>query len=173
MTDEPTPDIGKPDEAPSDDATPFVPTTFVPPQPPRTDAFWLEPLGEQHNSADYAAWTSSMEHIRATPGLEDWDWPQPMSLDENAADLRMHARHFEERRGFTYTVRRTADDDVVGCVYIYPSRDPARDVHVRSWVRASHADLDAEVWSTVLDWLRSQWPFHPDRIEYAVRSSPR
>ncbi|UJW29792.1 hypothetical protein L3Q67_31775 [Saccharothrix sp. AJ9571] len=35
----------------------------------------FEPLGPQHNRADHAAWTSSIEHIRSTPGYPDGDWP--------------------------------------------------------------------------------------------------
>jgi hypothetical protein len=31
-----------------------------------TPDFVLEPLGPQHNERDYAAWTSSIEHILAT-----------------------------------------------------------------------------------------------------------
>jgi hypothetical protein len=149
---------------------PFVPPHFTPPTPPRTNAFWLEPLGAEHNEADYAAWTSSMEHIKATPGFEDGDWPHPMSLDDNLGDLEMHADHFRRRLGFTYTVRSAVDDDVIGCVYIYPSRrDPEVDAVVRSWVRVSHAGLDTPLWSTVGDWLAEQWPFRAGRIEYAAR----
>ena len=172
MSEAKTPDIGgAPDGARTDPPkhAPLVPDEFVVPSPPRTARFWLEPLGEQHNEADYAAWTSSMEHILRTPGFAGSDWPHEMSLSDNAGDLRMHARHFEERYGFTYTVRSTTDDDVIGCVYIYPSRDQAADVDVRSWVRASHADLDSELWSTVLAWLLAEWPFDEDRIAYAPR----
>ncbi|HEX5017750.1 MAG TPA: N-acetyltransferase [Actinomycetes bacterium] len=148
---------------------PFVPEGFTPPSPPRTDSFWLEPLGPQHNAADYAAWTSSMEHIHSTPGFEDSSWPEPMTADANLDDLLMHADHFERRAGFTYTVRSTADDDVIGCVYIYPSKDPAMDVQVRSWVRVSHAELDRPLWDTVSNWLSQEWPFRPDGIVYAAR----
>lgn len=137
------------------------------PPPPRTSNLWLEPLGEQHNVADFAAWSSSIEHIHATPGYEDSRWPHPMTLQENAGDLRMHADHFDRRLGFTYTVRSTADDDVIGCVYIYPSKDPQLDAHVRSWVRVSHADLDVELWQVVSAWLDEQWPF--DVVRYAPR----
>src|SRR5258708_7558762 len=34
-----------------------------------TEQFRLEPLGPQHNDADYAAWTASSAHIQATPGF--------------------------------------------------------------------------------------------------------
>lgn len=138
--------------------------------------FVLEPLGPQHNEADYAAWTSSMEHIRATPGFVGRSWPHAMSLAENLGDLEEHARDFEERLGFTYTVLRPGDSDVIGCVYIYPvgaadtgraaDHDP-HDASVRSWVRADRAALDAPLWSAVSDWLREAWPF--ERVAYAAR----
>jgi hypothetical protein len=54
---------------------PLVPDGFVVPPPLTTDQFRLEPLGPQHNEADHAAWTTSIEHIRATPGFADTDWP--------------------------------------------------------------------------------------------------
>ena len=52
-----------------------------------------------------------------------------------------------------------ADDDVIGCVYIYPDEDGEHDAHVRSWVRADRAHLDPVLRKTVMDWLRSEWPF--------------
>src|SRR5215510_8442850 len=101
----------------------FVPPGFDPPSPRPDARFALEPLGPKHNDRDYAAWTSSLEHVRATPGFPDGSWPHPMSLDENRADLERHARDFAARSGFTYTVLDAADGDVIGCVYVYPLRD--------------------------------------------------
>ena len=60
-----------------------------------------------------------MEHIHRTPGFEAGNWPHEMTLDQNMADLIRHDGDFQTRRGFTYTVL-DPDDDVVGCVYIYP-----------------------------------------------------
>lgn len=166
MTDQLPSDI---DPAPAHGGT-FVPSEFVPPSPaPRTASFWLEPLGPEHNDADYSAWTSSQEHIHSTPGFADSSWPHPMSAEDNLADLTMHADHFARNVGFTYTVRSTSDDDVIGCVYIYPSKDAQMDAQIRSWVRVSHSDLDVELWSTVTAWLSEEWPFRADRVEYAQR----
>ena len=141
------------------------------PSPPRTEQFVLEPLGEQHNEADYAAWTSSIEHIRATPGFEGRDWPRPMSLEQNLADVRKHAEDFRTRRGFTYTVLDAADGDVIGCVYIYPreSADPAdADANIRTWVRVSHAELDPVLYRYMCEWLADAWPF--TQPAYAARA---
>jgi hypothetical protein len=149
-------------------ADPFVPADFD--VPPRLDTpeFQLEPLGPQHNEADYAAWSSSVEHIHATPGWEESSWPREMTPDDNREDLEGHADDFEKRAGFTYTVLDPADGDVIGCLYIYPVRDDSYDARVRSWVRASRADLDATLWRTVSDWLDRDWPF--ERVDYAARS---
>src|SRR3954469_12649365 len=111
----------------------FVPADFDPPTSLVTDNFRLERLGPQHNESDHAAWMSSIEHIRSTPGYPDGNWPPPggMTLEENLADLRHHADDFARRAGFTFTVL-DPDDDVIGCVYLYPSASEEYDVTVQS-----------------------------------------
>ncbi|MBY8876159.1 GNAT family N-acetyltransferase [Actinacidiphila acidipaludis] len=137
----------------------LVPEDFVVPTELITPRFRLEPLGPQHNAADHAAWTGSIEHIRATPGFQG-SWPpvDGMSLEANLADLRRHADDFVERRGFTYTVIETGSGDVIGCVYIYPARDDAHLTDVRSWVRADRAEWDAPLYAAVSSWLSTDWP---------------
>jgi hypothetical protein len=139
------------------DASDFVPDDFEPPQALDRPSFRLRPLGPEHNASDYAAWTSSMAHIAATPGF-DRGWPHPMTLDENRADLERHAADFAARRGFTYTVLAPDRDEVIGCVYIYPDTTLGG-AHVTSWVRASDADLDRPLHDAVAAWLASDWPF--------------
>jgi hypothetical protein len=145
----------------------FVPSGFEPPLGLETPEFVLEPLGPEHNDRDYAAWTSSLEHIRQTPGFAGSSWPHAMSLDENRGDLERHAADFRNRKGFTYTVLDPADRDVIGCVYIYPLRDSAHTAKVLSWLRETHARLDAPLWRAVSEWLEADWPFAA--VEYAPR----
>ena len=137
----------------------FVPPGFEPPRGLAGDGFRLEPLGPEHNERDYAAWSSSIEHILGSPGYgPDATWPHPMSLAENLGDLERHARDFTERTGFTYTVL-DEDDDVIGCVYVYPAPDDDHDARVQSWVRVSRAELDLPLRRAVADWLVADWPF--------------
>jgi hypothetical protein len=146
----------------------FVPPEFDVPLRLETPQLVLEPLGPEHNERDYDAWTSSMEHIRSTPGWGDSSWPREMTLDENRADLERHADDFRRRTGFTYTVLDPRSREVVGCVYIYPLVDGEEDARVRSWVRASRAELDVPLWRAVSEWLGSDWPL--DRVVYAPRT---
>jgi hypothetical protein len=148
--------------------TEFVPPDFDVPRRLETPQFVLAPLGPQHNERDYDAWTSSLEHIRTTPGWEGSKWPREMTLDENRADLERHADDFRKRTGFTYTVLDPASRDVIGCVYIYPSPEGGDDARVLSWVRASHAQLDAPLWRVVSEWLATDWPF--GSVEYTPRA---
>jgi hypothetical protein len=167
---------------------PFVPEDFDPPtelriRRPAPDGSGpvvarLVPLGPEHNDSDLAAWTSSIAHIRATPGFPDGRWPPEdgMSPDANRSDLERHAADFAARRGFTYTVLRPEADEVIGCLYVYPITGDGgdgnggpgeHDADVRSWVRADHAELDAVVYRAVSHWLAERWPFR--NPEYAAR----
>ena len=139
----------------------FVPVDFEPPTSLETDQSRLEPLGPQHNEADLAAWTSSIEHIRSTPGFPDGSWPplNGMTLEENLSDLRRHADDFTRRAGFTFTVLDPTDNEVIGCVYLYPTASAAWDVTVQSWVRADRSELDVPLANAVAGWLASDWPW--------------
>jgi hypothetical protein len=147
----------------------LVPNDFQVPSGFQTDLFMLEPLDVRHNAADFLAWTSSIDHIRATPGFEGRRWPDSsLTIDGNERDLAQHADDFKQRTGFTYTVLDPSDRKVVGCVYIYPDRPPGTGVEVRSWVTADRADLDRPLYEAVRNWLTTEWPF--DSMAYAPRT---
>ena len=144
---------------------PFVPDSFEPPLELDAGSFRLEPLGPEHNERDHVAWMSSIDHIRSTPGFPDGDWPSEMTLERNLQDLERHARDFVERRGFTYSV--LDGDDVIGCVYIYPTEQDGHDVDVSSWVTERRAELDVPLWQAVTAWIDERWPF--TGVLYAAR----
>jgi len=123
-----------------------------------TESFVLEPLGPEHNERDHDAWSSSIDHIHATPGFAESGWPHPMSLAENLADLERHRAEFDSRTAFSYSVLDPRTNDVIGCVYVDPDEARAGGVTVRSWVRVTHAGLDEPLRETVVDWLDRDWP---------------
>jgi hypothetical protein len=147
-------------------SSPFIPDQYEPPLTPTATGFRLEPLGPQHNERDHEAWMSSIEWIQSTPGYgPDGDWPAPMSLESNLKDLEMHARDFEQRTGFTYSV--LDGDEVIGCVYIYPASSPDHGASIRSWVRESRPEMDAPVYQAVTEWVHGYWPI--ESFQYAPR----
>ncbi len=138
----------------------FVPADFEAPGTYAWSEFHLEPLGERHNERDHAAWMSSIDHIRSTPGFSEQDepgWPVAMTLEGNLKDLVRHANDFEERRGFTYSILE--GDEVIGCIYIYPDRRSSHDALISSWVRESRAELDRPIREALSRWIDEVWPF--------------
>jgi hypothetical protein len=54
-----------------------------------------------------------------------------MTLEENLSDLGRHADDFTRGAGFTFTVLDPSDNnDVIGCVYPYPTASEDWDVTV-------------------------------------------
>ncbi len=89
--------------------------------------------------------------------MEQLDWPAPMTLEDNLADMVMHAGEFTDRTSFTYSI--LDGDEVIGCVYIYPAKSDDFDAHVRSWVTSSRPEMDKVVWESLSGWLTEAWPF--------------
>ena len=147
---------------------PLVPADFTVPAGLATELFVLEPLDFRHNESDYAAWTSSIAHIKATPGFGGRTWLDlDLSLADNAADIGRHVTQFADRARFAYTVLDPGSAEVIGCLYIGSSDREGHDADVRSWTRADRAHLDRPLYDAVSRWLSDAWPFrHPD---YAAR----
>ena len=155
-----------------------MPDSFAVPLELVAEDFRPEPVGPRRRSGDCEAWTSSIDHVRATPGFQDTSgtapgfgagvWPDPgMTLEDNLADLRRHAEDFAQRRGFTYTVLARDSGQIIGCVYIYPLASAVGAADVSSWVRADQADLDGALHDAVSAWLNEAWPF--TTVSYAPR----
>ena len=105
---------------------PLVLDSFDVPARFETPSFVLEPLGPEHNESDHAAWSSSIEHIRATPGFVGRRWPRPMTSAENLADLEAHRTDFDARTAFAYTVLDPRLTTCSGACTSIPTRRVAR-----------------------------------------------
>ena len=136
----------------------FLPDEFVVPIPPPHRDFVFEVLGPEHNESDLAAWSSSIEHIRTSPGWDNSTWPSRVyTPEENLADLCEHRDHHERRIDFAWTVLDPGSGEVIGCVYLKPPKDgPA--ARAASWVRADRPDLDEVLRAHLRAWWEKAWP---------------
>ena len=137
----------------------FVPDTFRVPTALITQQFVLKPLKEIHAELDYRAVMSSVEHLTGVIGRNDW--PGDLTLEEDRYALAGHEWEFENRTGFVYTVMNRAESEVIGCVYIYPSRLDDFDSEIVLWVTEKEFKLgmDEILFNTVLEWIDQEWPF--------------
>lgn len=53
---------------------------------------------------------------------------------------------------------------MIGCVYLYPSKDSRYDVSIQSWVSAERAQLDKPLADAVAAWVEEAWPW--ERVLY-------
>lgn len=137
----------------------FVPSGFTVPVQLETTEFRLRALTVNDVVKDYDAVMSSVDHLRAIS--PDEGWPENLTLEQNLIDLGWHQKEFQRRRSFAYTVVTLDESQVIGCIYIYPTRKRGYDAEVYLWARQSRlADgLEDRIYATARDWLASAWPF--------------
>ncbi len=65
------------------------------------------------------------------------------------------------RTSFAFTVMSLDESRCLGCVYIYPSDDPAYDAEAYYWARQSElaGGLEDRLGKAFRDWLARDWPF--------------
>lgn len=139
---------------------PIVPADFDVPQLLETERMRLRPLSIDHAVKDYDAVMTSEERLRTVydPGGE---WPRGLTLEQNIIELGWHQTEFQLHTSFAYTVLSSDESEVLGCMYIYPTRKPGYDVEITMWVRASRVaeGLDQHLFETVEPWIAACWPF--------------
>jgi len=140
--------------------TPLVPADFEVPPGLETERLRLRPLCASDAVKDYDAVMTSAERLKTVfrPG---GTWPDGLTLEQNLKELAWHEVEFQNRRSFAYTVVSLDESQVLGCLYLYPTRKGGHDVEVNLWVRASEAEtgLDAHLHETVRRWIAEAWPF--------------
>jgi hypothetical protein len=135
----------------------LVPADFVVPETLETPRFKLRMLTIHDVEKDYEAVMSSVEHLQT---IWNTKWPMGLTLEQNLVDLGWHQKEFQRRSSFAYTVVRADESQVLGCVYIYPSKKVAFDAEVYFWARADLGQgLESELEASVRAWIAGDWPF--------------
>lgn len=139
----------------------FVPQDFEVPQSLETAKFRLRPLTVNDVDKDYEAVMSSLDHLKGFFGPNS-TWPsKDLTKEQDLKDLVEHQKEFQGRSSFAYTVVSLDESQVLGCVYIFPSRDKNFEADVFCWVRKSEFDkgLDPILFEIVKSWIKEKWPF--------------
>jgi len=136
----------------------FVPPDFKVPAGIEADRFRLRMLTIQDVDKDFEAVVSSVASLQR---VWNSDWPAGLTLEQNLIDLGWHQKEFQRRTSFAYTVVSPDESQVLGCVYIYPTRKPGFDAEAYFWVRDSESSsgLESRLEREISDWLKGQWPF--------------
>lgn len=148
----------------------IVPDGFAVPEKLAGDGFHLRMLSIEDVEKDYAAVVASTARLKGLLDPES-DWPEGLTLREDLVDLGWHEREFTLRRSFAYTVMSADESQCLGCVYIFPSEDPAFEAAVFYWARDGRdwARRDEALGRLVRDWMAA-WPFA--RVAFPGRDIP-
>ena len=61
--------------------------------------------------------------------LPVWNWPtEDLTFEQDLIDLGWHQKEFQMRSSFAYTVVNLDESQVLGCLYIEPSKKADFDV---------------------------------------------
>jgi hypothetical protein len=137
----------------------LVPDDFDVPKVLQTERMRLRPLTINDAVKDFEAVMTSEERLRTVydPG---GDWPLGLTLEQNIIELGWHQTEFQLRTSFAYTVVSLDESEVLGCIYIYPTRNLGYDAEITMWVRQSRVEegLDEHLFETVEPWVADCWP---------------
>ena len=139
-------------------ATPFVPKEFIVPGL-ETKEFRLRMLTVNDVVKDYDAVMTSVDHLKTiSPGS---GWPVGLTFEQDLIDLGWHQKEFQMRKSFAYTVVNPSESQVLGCVYINPTRKRGHDAVVYLWARQSElaGGLETRLFTSVKEWIAREWPF--------------
>lgn len=137
----------------------LVPASFEVPREYRTKSYKLVPLGPEVAKLDYAAYMSSIEHIRSRMG---GNWPKPeLTMDDQAKDMAGEEAQWKERKSFPYAVLTLDGSKELGCFYLRPSNKQGYDVVATMWTTKEAFDqgLEEQLYKDMKQWLASAWPF--------------
>lgn len=137
----------------------FVPDSFIVPEVLAHRQFILKPLKEIHTELDYKAVMSSVDHLTGVLGNKNW--PGDLTIEEDRNALKSHEWEFKHRTGFAYTVLIPSEKEIIGCVYINPSRLDDYDSEIGLWVteKEFNKGTDEVLFNAVDTWLKNNWPF--------------
>jgi hypothetical protein len=138
---------------------PLVPDDFDVPHVLETERMRLRPLTINDVVKDYEAVMSSVDRLRTLfePGGE---WPLGLTLEQNTIELGWHQTEFQLRTSFAYTVTSLDESEILGCLYLYPTRIQGYGAEITMWVRESRVEegLDEHLFETVETWVADCWP---------------
>ena len=128
-----------------------------PPERASVGGFDLAPLATAIVEEDFAVVSASAAALR---GLFGDDWPDGLTLEDNARDLAWHEREFAARRSFAWVLRE--GPLYAGCLYAFPRMGERGVVDVWFWLRSDGPDWrdrSRPFQEAVAEWIAGpDWP---------------
>lgn len=137
----------------------LVPDDFESPLVFETKEFHFERLAPEFTKIDFEAVKEATCHIRELYDIADpEEWPNDkLTLEEDRADLVRHAKDFDEKKAFAYTVLSLDKKKCLGCIYIDPCEQEEYDTEVTLW--GLNNELSEKIYKATRQFLKESFPF--------------
>jgi len=138
---------------------PFVPDTFLIPDPARIGTFEIRTLTVEDAEPLFEDLEASRTHLRTVPSGE-WELAGRSPMDTVEA-IRRYEKESKRKTAFTYGIFSMENGLILGEVHIRPDRFGSADAQVFFWLRQSAYEegLEPAVEEEIRHWLKESWPF--------------
>ncbi|MFN2396127.1 MAG: hypothetical protein ABR597_10615 [Bacteroidales bacterium] len=148
----------------------FVPDGFTPPVAFETEFFHFRSLSHSDPRIDENYKMNAYHYLpERVPHMGAWhrlDVPMGDDLIGHA----YYDRIPQNKDSFVYPVLKKGEENMIGSIYIRPSKNAEYDAQITMWLRIDDSAANEAFYKTVREWIDKEWPFkNPDFSSQSIR----
>ena len=149
---------------------PFVPSEFIPPVSFENEYFHFRTLIQNNVYTVENLRMNAYDHLpERVPHMGAWHrFDIPMGDD--LIGQAYYDRNPHIRDSFVYPVLKSGKGNMIGSIYIRPSKNAAYDAQITMWLRTNDSLANNVFVETVKKWIQNDWPFkNPNFVMQSIR----
>lgn len=146
----------------------FVPTDFKPPVAFENEHFHFRTLSQNNVYAVENFRMNAYDHLpERVPHMGAWHRTD-IPMGDELIGQAYYDRNPQIRDSFVYPVLKKGEENMIGSIYIRPSKNAEHDAQITMWLRTSDNQVSDAFTETVKSWIRKEWPF--ENPSFAMQS---
>ncbi len=148
----------------------FVPPDFKPPQSFENEYFHFCPLTYNNIYAVENLRMNTYDYLpERVPHMGAWHRVD-IPIGDELIGQAYYDRIPQIRDSFVYPVLLKSEGNMIGSIYIRPSKNEEHDAQITMWLRTNDPDANRVFIETVKNWIQKEWPFkNPGFAMQAIR----
>jgi hypothetical protein len=137
----------------------FVPPDFKPPVAFENEHFHFRTLSQSNLYMVENHKMNTYDHLpERVPHMGAWHRAD-IPMGDDLIGQAYYDRNPQIRDSFVYPVLKNGEGNMIGSIYIRPSKNAEHDAQVTMWLRTSDNQVNDVFVETVKSWIRKEWPF--------------
>jgi hypothetical protein len=149
---------------------PFVPVEFIPPVSFENENFYFKTLSQNNIYAVENLRMNAYDHLpERVPHMGAWHRVD-IPMGDDLIGQAYYDRNPQIRDSFVYPVFLKSEGNMIGSIYIRPSKNADYDAQITMWLRTNDPLANRVFVETVKNWIQKEWPFkNPGFAMQAIR----